>query len=376
MQSFKHLRLYPKKGLLHLHLHLQPSTLSPKCKHTSLASQQRHQHSFAVSYLINNCAFSPETALRASKCLRFKTPQQPDSVIAFFRANGFTTSQINTILKTAPNVLTCDPHKRVSPKFQFLRSKGASTSDIVKLVSKSPRIFYSSLENSVIPVFECVRRFFPSDKDTVDHILSCPHFFGQKLAVRNVKLLQDNGVSDSNIYHLLRCRTSVLLSYDMEKAVEEVKEMGFETSKCKFVIALVAKRTVSKPRWDAKVEAFKRWGWSEEMVLDTFRRQPLLMLNSEDKINRVMEFCVDRLGWDSLALAKRPEMFGFSLEKRVIPRAFVVQCLIAKGLRKKDANLITPFNDSDKLFLEKYVNCFQRDRDQLLKVYKEKMNVQ
>ncbi|TKY72622.1 Mitochodrial transcription termination factor-related [Spatholobus suberectus] len=374
-QRFKFLLLY-LKGLRGTPLQTPtpnpfPSTFS--LKYSSLTSEQ---HSFTVSYLINNCGFSSETALKASKRVRFETPQKPDSVIAVFRSNGFTNTQISRIVRTAPNVLTCDPHKRVLPKFEYLRSKGASSFDIVQLVCRSPRILYCSLENSVIPAFESVRRILQSDKETIRRLLSCCHFFGHDLAVQNVRLLLDNGVSDSNINFLLRRRPSVILSYDMREAIDEVKGMGFETSKCKFVIALLAKRAVSKSGWDAKVEALKSWGWSEEMVLDTFRRQPLLMLVSKDKINRVMGFWVNQLGRDSLALARRPEMFAFSLEKRIIPRAFVVQYLIAKGLLKKSGNLFSPFVLSEKLFRERYVNRFKEERCQLLKLYQEKMNVQ
>jgi len=37
-----------------------------------------------------------------------------------------------------------------------------------------------------------------------------------------------------------------------------------------------------------------------------------------------MRFWVDQLSWDSLALAKRPMFFGYSLKKRIVPRTFVV----------------------------------------------------
>ncbi|TKY72623.1 Mitochodrial transcription termination factor-related [Spatholobus suberectus] len=332
-QLFKHLYL---KGTIRTTLPFPtpkanpfPSTFSSK--YSSTTSQK---HSFTVSYLVNNRGFSPETALKTSKLVRFNTAQKPNTVIAFFRSHGFSDSQINSIVRRAPNVLTCDPNRRVLPKFEFLCSKGASSSEIVEVVNRCPRILYSSLENSIIPTFEL----------------------------------------DSNITYVLRRSPSVIVSRGMRKVVDELKEMGFETSKINFVIALQAKRAVSKSRWDAKVVAFKSWGWSEELVLHVFRRCPLFMLSSEDKINKVMRFWVDRLGWDSLALARKPVIFGFSLEKRIIPRALVVQYLLTKGLRKKSASLLTPFFISEKAFLEKYVKYFKEEEEELLKLYQEKMS--
>lgn len=187
-----------------------------------------------------------------------------------------------------------------------------------------------------------------------------------------MNLLLDVGVKDSSITYLFRRRASILLSKDLRKNIDEVKELGFDPSKMSFVMALHAKMSVPKSRWDAKVDACKSWGWSEEMVLDAFRKHPIFMLGSKDKINEVMRFWVDQLGWDPLALAKMPKIFGYSLKGRIIPRGLVVRYLIGKGLRKKSASLLTPFSASERLFLENYVMRFKEETHQLSKVYVEK----
>ncbi|KRH12116.1 hypothetical protein GLYMA_15G153300v4 [Glycine max] len=346
-----------------------PPSLTPK--HTSTTSQH---HPFKVSYLVSTCGFSVETALKISKFTQFKTPEKPDSIIALFRSHGFSNTQIISIIRRAPNVLSGDPHKRIFPKFEFLRSKGASGSDIVELVTKNPRILYANLENNIVPSYELVRRFLESDKKTMDCIRGCGHFFGSDRASQNVKLLIDEGATDSVIAFLLQRRFSVILCSGFKETLDEIKEMGFEPFKKKFGLALLAKKIVPKSHWEAKVDVFKSWGWSEELVIGMFKRQPLFMLASQDKIDRVMRFWVKQLGWDSLALAKKPEIFGFSLERRIIPRALVVQYLVAKGLRKKSASMIVPFAVSDKEFLEKYVMRFKEEEAELLKLYQGKMS--
>ncbi|CAL0320227.1 unnamed protein product [Lupinus luteus] len=338
------------------------------------------QTSFTLSYLINNCGFSPETALIASKQVHFETSQKPDSVITFFRNHGFNKSQVFSIIRKAPNVLTCDPHKRVLSKFEFLHSNGASSSDIVLLVNRDPRFLYASLENSIIPRYEFVKRFLKCDNKTIKCIVVCPGLLSRFLMEKNVNfLLDDVGVAESHICYLLQSRPSILLSdfNHLKEAVNEVKSIGFDDpSKVIFVIALLAKKAMSKSRWDAKVEVFKSWGWSEENILEAFRKEPKCMLSSKDKINEVMRLWVSQLGWNSLALVDGPGLFGYSLKKRIIPRAFVIQYLLAKGLRKKNASLFSPFVISDQLFIEKYVECFKEERSELLKLYQEKMNVQ
>ncbi|XP_027339398.1 uncharacterized protein LOC113853129 [Abrus precatorius] len=350
-----------------------PFALTLSLKYSSITSEQ---HSFTVSYLINNCAFSPETALKASKLVRFETAEKPDSVIAFFRNNGFSHSQINNIVRRVPNLLTCNPHKRVFPKFEFLTSNGLPKSDIVRLVTGCPGFLSSSLENCIVPSYKLVRRFLQSDKEVIGRILAGRNFLSYKLAKQNVRLLlEDGGVSDSNITYLLRRRPTILLTGDMRRALDEVKEMGFDPSKLSFGMALLAKKGISKSRWDAKVDAFKSWGWSEELVLSAFKQAPMVMLTSKDKINEVMKFWVNQLGWNSLALAKGPVVFGYNLGKRIVPRGLVVQHLIAKGLRKKNASLFVPFIIPENLFFEKFVKCFEEESHQLLKLYQESMGV-
>ncbi|CAL5184407.1 unnamed protein product [Lathyrus oleraceus] len=347
------------------------SSLSLKC-YSSTTSQQNE---FTVSYLVTNFGFSLETATKASKLVHFKASQNPDSVIVIFRNFGFSDSQINDIVSKAPNILTCDPHKRILPKFEFLLSKGASDSDIVEIVTRSPKILYSSLENCIIPTFELVRRFFPSNEKVIKVLLKCSFFFGHNRVIKNVKLLLDHGVTDSNIRYLLLKTPAIFSCHDLKSALDMVKKMGFnDPSKVNFCIALLAKRAMSKSRWDAKVIVFKRWGWSDEMVLEAFRKRPLCMLTSTEKINDIMRFWVNELGWNSSVLVKRADMFSYSLENRIIPRACVVSYLISKGLIENNLELSTPFVVSEKAFIEKYVQSFKGERHNLLKLYQEKMD--
>ncbi|KAJ1407628.1 Transcription termination factor, mitochondrial/chloroplastic [Sesbania bispinosa] len=342
----------------------------------STTTSDSDPHPFAVSYLINNFGFSPESALKASKRSRFKTSEKPDSVVTFFRNHGFPEPVIRSIIRREPWLLSCDLDKRVVPKFQFLLSKGASTSDVVRMASGSPRFLQLSLEKKLIPAYQFVNRFVESDDRTLASILYCPTLLYSKSLAENVKLLIDNGVASSNISRILRLKPYVLCSTKLGKIVQEVKDLGFDPSKSYFGDALLAKRATSKSKWDEKIDTYKRWGWSEETILEAFKKQPQCMLRSSDKINRVMQFWVNQLGWDSSYLVKAPGIFSYSLEKWVIPRASVVHYLLSKGLRSKNASLLAPFFVSEKVFLQMCVTCFdEEEASKILKLYKGKMNV-
>ncbi|KAG4990521.1 hypothetical protein AAZX31_09G045400 [Glycine max] len=338
-----------------------------------------NSHSFAVSYLIHNFGFSPESASRTCDSYRicFRTPEKPDSAIRFLRDHGFSNSQINSMVRRVPWLLSCDPCKRVLPKFQFLLSKGVSSSTIVDIVSKSPAILSRSLENTIVPSYDLVFRFLKSDDHTISCLFGNCIYYGRRDYIeRNIRVLLDNGVGETNIARLLRNRCRAVFTSDILKVVEEVKDLGFDPSKSAFVTALLALKSMSQTSWKEKVGVYKKWGWSDEACLEAFRRHPHCMLASIDKINTVMNFWVNQLGWDSLDLVRSPKILGLSMEKTIIPRALVVQYLVAKGLRKKSACFHIPFAVSKKAFMEKYVICYKEDAHQLLKLYQEKNSVQ
>ncbi|CAL0309276.1 unnamed protein product [Lupinus luteus] len=353
---------------------------SSSCSLPSLSQQHcyplfhnHHPLHFSLPFSTNT---SHLLSFSASKEVPLNASEKPE-LLSLFTDWGFSNSHLYTMLSREPWLLSCNPNKRVLPKFEFLLSKGASTSDIVSIVTKTPRFLSPSLENHIIPTYELVHSFLLSDEETVACIIRNTLSFCSSRMSHNIKLLIGFGVSDSNIAILLRKWPSILCSIDLLKEVEEVKRLGFNPSKTTFSIALLAKHTVCKSKWDEKIGVFKKWGWDDETILEAFRRQPNCMLVSCDKINVVMNFWVNELGWDVLALVRGPDLFGFSLEKKIIPRAYVLKYLLENGLMKKDASLITPFRISEMLFLQKFVECFEEEEtSQLLSIYWEKLNVQ
>ncbi|XP_031274408.1 uncharacterized protein LOC116132867 [Pistacia vera] len=131
---------------------------------------------------------------------------------------------------------------------------------------------------------------------------------------------------------------------------------------------------MSKSEWDKKVDVYKRLHWSEEEILAAFQKHPWCMMTSEDKIMAVMDIFVNKMDWEPSAIAQRPILFSLSLEKRIIPRASVLQYLLTKGLPKNKLLSATPFKQCEKTFLQKFVNCCD-EAPRLMKLYKEKLDL-
>ncbi|KAJ7980236.1 Transcription termination factor like [Quillaja saponaria] len=342
-------------------------------------SSSSNGYSFTVSYLINKCGFSPETAASASNYVHFENPEKPDLVIDFFRDHGFSETQISKVIRRRPSLLLSNPEKSLLPKLEFFKSKGFLSSDVAKIISSYGGILHRSLEKKIIPSFDFFKQVLQSDSNIIQAVKRFNKILVKDVdtyAAPNIELLRENGVPESYIITTLKYQPSSLVmnSKRFKQIVEEVKEMGLNPLRLKFMVAVVSMTTMSKSTRARKADVYKRWGWSDKDILDAFGRCPLCMMASEDKIEGIMNFLVEKLGCDACRIAKHPQVMTLSLDKRIIPRGSVIQVLLSKGL-VKGLNLTSIFDTKEKSFLEKYVLPHEKESSELLKLYQAKLDL-
>jgi hypothetical protein len=67
--------------------------------------------------------------------------------------------------------------------------------------------------------------------------------------------------------------------------------------------------------------------------------------------------------------------FDIKFGKKIIPRVAVVQYLLSKCSRNKNASLISPFLVQEKLFLDMFIKRFKDNSDYILRLYEEKNTI-
>ncbi|KAL7586932.1 hypothetical protein Lser_V15G38527 [Lactuca serriola] len=344
------------------------------------SSTAASDNSFTVSYLIDSCGFPPDKAISASKFLKFKTPDRADSVIAFFKNQGFTETQISNLVRKFPTALHYHPEKNLLPKFEFLGSIGLSHSDIFKLFTGRPNLLGRSLKNHIEPTYNILRDLLQSNNRTAIAIRRCAwvldlNFHANMFA--NMQILLDVGVPGSKMLYLLthQPRDFLAPTDQFKKAVEEVVEMSFDPSKITFVLAVHALRSMSKSTWEKKMETYEKWGWSKAQILLAFRINPWCMMMSEEKIDKVMEFLVNKMGFETSIVSKNFAIFSLSMEKRIIPRSMVYQYCLDNGLLKdkKICGFSWWLQCSDNIFIKR-LERYEKEAPGVLKLYQEKLD--
>ncbi|KAJ6672688.1 CGI-12 PROTEIN-RELATED [Salix viminalis] len=318
----------------HKHYLLQNLFMNVRCVSSEANPSQQ---SFPVSYLINKCGFSPGSALSASKRLTFESPDQPDAVIHMFKRYGFSDADIFRLIKETPTSRSLENH--ITPNFNLLSDLLTSDNKVIAAARNDPFILFRHGDRYLKPF---------------------------------ITLLQDHGVPRTQIASLI-CNwprsIGVCLNH-FRKCVEKVREMGYDPYSAEFTRSVVVLSQLGKGGWERKSAVYKSWGWSEKDILVAFRKNPWSLMTSENKIMAVMKFFVEKMDCESLYIAEHPNLLMYSLEKRLIPRALVLHFLLRNKLIAKKPNLNTLFVYSEKLFLEKFVNCFD-EAPHLLKLYRD-----
>ncbi|XP_059631338.1 uncharacterized protein LOC132274159 isoform X2 [Cornus florida] len=195
-------------------------------------------------------------------------------------------------------------------------------------------------------------------------------------SLRNIEILRQHGVPDSNIMFLLTAQHRSL-NFNPERfneVVGDVKKMDFDPSKTQFVIAVKALMSMSKSTWKRKMEVYEKCGWSEEETMLAFAKDPWCMTVSEEKIMASLNFYANTMGWVSSLIAHRPKLMSMSLGKRIIPRCSVLKVLMSKGLIKNPSSAMSSLLRTESLFLKKFVTCYE-EAPQLLKLYQAKLDL-
>ncbi|KAL0389602.1 UNVERIFIED_CONTAM: hypothetical protein Scaly_0317300 [Sesamum calycinum] len=301
------------------------------------------EKSKTVSYLINSCGLSPETAVSASEKVCVGNLRKSNSVLALLEKQGFREHK-SPLLE--PTFFTRSLENQIIPNYNFLKSVLGTDERVAAAMKRTSWIFCDDVNKSLSP---------------------------------NVKVLRELKVPESCIKLLLTHYPEALFEKadEFRASVSKVLEMGFSPLKSMFVLALHAiSGDANKVTWARCYQSYSDWGWSEDDIHMAFRKHPNCMLMSQEKISETMDFLVHKMGWNSRTIATCPTVLFFNLKSRIIPRCSVIELLSSRGLITKRLKLSTVLIPSEKSFLERFVVKFEKEIPELPDFYKGKVGVQ
>ncbi|XP_024022664.1 transcription termination factor MTERF6, chloroplastic/mitochondrial-like [Morus notabilis] len=250
---------------------------------------------------------------------------------------------------------------------------------MAKMLSARPAILGSSFDKQIIPTYDYMRGLFQSEEKLIRAIKRFPDILIYNIEKKispKIDILREHRVPDSNIATLMLNwpRTFSVSRDSFRKIAEKVEDMGFDASKVSFVLALHAFWMMDESKWQSKIKAFKKWGWSEDEILKAFKKSPWCMMVSEDKLMASMDFLINQMGWKPCLMVEYPVIFTVSLKKRIVLRCSVFQYLLSEGL-VEEVSIDTLLKVPEEKFLQKFIAPYVKKAPKLLKLYREKLDL-
>ncbi|KAK7320432.1 hypothetical protein VNO77_29897 [Canavalia gladiata] len=346
---------------------------------TSFKSKQNPlgDDNFTISYLVTSCGLSPEAAARVSQNLKLrnKTPDKANAVLNLLKNYGFSESQISECVQQQPWLLLSDAEKTLLPKLKFLHSIGLPIPQFPSIIAHNRILLKRSLNNFLIPRYNVLKSVLHSEEQVVRALKRGAFSFLQGNVTHNllpnVDVLRHSGVPHPCISYLVSFHPASAFTKHSKfvEIVKLVQEMKLDPLKTSFVSAIHVLVNVGTAKWESRLKAYNNWGWSNEISISVFRKFPILMSFTEERIMKSMNFLVNDMGWASEHIARVPQVLAYSFHKRIIPRCTVIKILKSKGLVKNSLNLYSFLSLTEEVFLKRIVTKFLEDVPLLAGVY-------
>ncbi|RLN12173.1 hypothetical protein C2845_PM09G08650 [Panicum miliaceum] len=329
---------------------------------------------FAVEeYLVSTCHLSPAQALKASKVLsHLKSPSRPDAVLAFLSGLGLSDADIAAAVAYDPKLLCSEVERTLAPRLAELRDLGLSPSQIARLVLVDPARFRRP---TVVSKLRYYVPLFGSFDNLLQAVRSNAYLLSsdlERVVKPNVAFLMECGLDACDIAKL-SVPVPRLITTNPERVramVERAEAVGVPRGTGMFRHALLAVAFLSEEKIAAKVEFLKKtFRWSESEVAIAVSKLPLMLKHSKDRLRRMSEFLITQVGLEPEYIAHRPALLTYSLERRLMPRHFVVKFLKENGLLEQDRSYYTAVQVSENVFMEKFIHPYKEAAPSLAQDY-------
>jgi mTERF domain-containing protein len=316
--------------------------------------------SFAVEeYLVGTCGLTRAQALKAStKLSHIKSPSKPDAVLAFLSGIGLSRADIAAVVAKDPKFLCTGVERTLDPVVFELNGLSVSRSEVARLVSLAPDRFRS---RSIVPKVQYYLTLFGSSEKllrALSHSCNLLTSSLEKVVKPNVAFLKECGLGACDIVSLCSSARWILSTkpdhvWAMAARAEAV---GVPRGSGMFRQAMQAVAFLSEKKIAIKVEYLKNMlKWSDAEVGIAVCKAPMMLVRSNDALQRKSEFLISEVGLEPAYIAHRPALLSYSLEGWIRPRYYVLKLLMEKGLLHQDRDYYNTVIIAEKLFMERFI---------------------
>uniref|UniRef100_A0A0E0AXZ4 Uncharacterized protein n=1 Tax=Oryza glumipatula TaxID=40148 RepID=A0A0E0AXZ4_9ORYZ len=313
-------------------------------------------------YLVDTCGLTAAQALKASKNVsHLKSATKPDAVLAILSGVGLSGADLAAVVAAEPRLL-CTKAPSVALRVASLRHRvGLSDPQIASLLllpggakglhtcDMAPRLeFWIPFLGS----FEMLLKILKRNNAIVSSSL-------EKVIKPNIALLRECGLSVCDIVQMSQTSARVL-TFSPERLkviVQQAEKHRMPGCSWAFKNAVDTVARSNEGIVNARMEFLSSsLGFSMEKLRSAVCKCPQILGLSESKLHSKIEFLVGKVGLEPDYILQRPVLLTYSLEKRLVPRHYVVEVLLVKGLIKRTVDFYGCVCVSNEDFVARYID--------------------
>ncbi|CAM0944161.1 unnamed protein product [Alopecurus aequalis] len=352
--------LHLPKQLLSLRLPASPVILSLRRAFLSTAAATDAPPGPFADYLATTCGLTPEQALKAAKHFSHcKSTSNANSVLAFLAGPTLRLSKadIAHVIAADPRLLNCSVDKTLKGRVASLRSYGLSEDQVRAFVRVAPVFRTFSIQEKLgfwMP--------FLGSPEKLLRVLRRNYYLLtsdlERVVKPNIAVLRESGISAADIVKMCVPNSRLLTSNPntVKSILHRADMLGVSRNSLMFRQAVATTTGLGADKMAAKLKFMgEALAWSEAEVTTAVSRNPVLLRVSGEKLCRVKEFLTKVVGVDTTYVFVRPSILMYSLQRRLVPRHYVMKVLQENELIRKDHSFYTMVTPTDKTFRRRHI---------------------
>ncbi|XP_010418186.1 PREDICTED: transcription termination factor MTERF2, chloroplastic-like [Camelina sativa] len=313
--------------------------------------------------------------------------------LQFLQSRGASSSEFTEIVSTVPEILGKKVAKTISRYYGFIKEiiEADKSSNYAKLCQSLPvgsrqgnklrnvlvlrevgvpqRFLFSLLISDAQPVCgkenfeESLKKvvemgFVPTSPKFVK-ALTVVYRYSDKRIDEKVNFCKGLGFSEGDVWEMFKKCPSFLNHSEKKivRSIETLKKCGLVEDE---VLSLMKKFPqcvgASEKKILNSIDTFLCLGFSRDEFVILAKRFPQCLILSAETVTKKTEFVVKKMNWPLKSVITTPAMFGYSMEKRIVPRCNVIKALMSKGFLESELPLMSSvLVCTNEEFLNKYV---------------------
>jgi mTERF domain-containing protein len=145
----------------------------------------------------------------------------------------------------------------------------------------------------------------------------------------------------SDIPNSFLSRILVRSNKHLQETLARVAEFGIQQGSWAFPFAFMRFAIFNREKLDSNIQLFEKLGWSRHDIASAVRKAPNILNLAPERVHKNLDFLMGDVGLQMPDIVYRPVLLLYSVERRLLPRYYLMKFLEDRGLMTSSLSFYT-----------------------------------